>query len=420
MQEIEKLIKDIKELIQDTEKLINNNNDNQDLIEIIKNIDNTKNLDKYIEYIKSIKKRDKEIEQKEIEKNKNNDKTKANCIREAYRSKNLYNITIGDIDNGKYLIENNKESIKNLLKDIKKLKSKLELELKLEKINKNTIYFGAPGTGKSYKIKEIENFSNKIYSENNIFRTTFHEAYSYSDFLGQYKPRMNGKDIEYSYCEGIFLKALIRALKNKDNYIFLIIEEINRGNCAEIFGEVFQLLDRNENGESIYGISTSEDIKEFLKKNEIENIEKIKIPENLYILATMNTSDQSLYPLDSAFKRRWEMEYIKIDYNHQKIKDIKIMYKSGKERDYNKCLKALNKIIIEETGSEDKQMGQFFIKTDNNNIDYEHIRSKILQYLFFDVFKHRREIFSCKEFSELIEKESFKDCFIKHQGYFNE
>lgn len=412
MKEIEYLIKDIEELIQKIENI----NKNENLIEIIKKIDNTKNLDKYIEYIKSIKKRDKEIEQKEIEKNKNNDKTKANCIREAYRNKKLYNITIGDIDNGKYLIENNKESIKNLLKDIKKL----ELKLKLEKINKNTIYFGAPGTGKSYKIKEIENLSNEIHSENNILRTTFHEAYSYSDFLGQYKPRMNGKDIEYSYCEGIFLKALIRALKNKEDYIFLIIEEINRGNCAEIFGDVFQLLDRNENGESIYGISTSEDIKEFLKKNEIENIEKIKIPENLYILATMNTSDQSLYPFDSAFKRRWEMEYIKIDYNHQKIKDIKIMYKSGKEGDYNKCLQALNKIIIEETGSEDKQMGQFFIKTDNNNIDYEDIKSKILQYLFFDVFKHRREIFSCKEFSELIEKESFKDCFIKHQGYFNE
>jgi len=239
MKEIEDLIKDIKELIQDTEKLINNNYYNQDLIEIIKKIENTKNLDKYIEYIKSIKKRDKEIEQKEIEKNKNKNKNKTNCIREAYsKEKGYNNITVGDIDNGKYLIENNKESIKNLLKDIKKLK----LELELEKINKNTIYFGAPGTGKSYKIKEIENSSNEIYSEKNIFRTTFHEAYSYSDFLGQYKPRMNGKDIEYSYCEGIFLKAFIRALKNKDDYIFLIIEEINRGNCAEIFGDVFNYL----------------------------------------------------------------------------------------------------------------------------------------------------------------------------------
>lgn len=400
MKEIEKLMYYIEELIKETKKLINNSYYNQDLIDTIEII---KEDIKNIETIKKLKEYNRFFE----------------VLHNT--SKNYENIKKSNTSNKQHPISN--ELKENILNSSIELNLKLELMLKLEnlleKINKNTIYFGAPGTGKSYKIKEIEDLSNKIYNENNIFRTTFHEAYSYSDFLGQYKPRMNGKNIEYSYCEGIFLKAFIRALENAEDNVFLIIEEINRGNCAEIFGEVFQLLDRNEAGESIYGISISEDIKEFLKKNEIENIEKIKIPENLYILATMNTSDQSLYPLDSAFKRRWEMEYIKINYNHKKIKNVKINYKNGTIDFYYNCLKSLNKIIINETGTEDKQMGQFFIKIDNNNIDYEDIKSKILQYLFFDVFKHKRDVFSTPHFSELILKDDFESCFNDNcQSYF--
>lgn len=394
MKEIKDVIEElIEELIEEIKKSIRNNY-NQDLIKTIENIeDKVKNID----VIKDLKEYNSfsEILKKTIRIYKASEKNK--------------------IGGKKYPLSN--ELKENLLNSSIKLKSRLELEILLEKIKKNIIYFGAPGTGKSHKFTEIE----KLSLENNIFRTTFHEAYSHSDFLGQYKPRMNGKDIEYSYCEGIFLKALIRALKNKDDYIFLIIEEINRGNCAEIFGDVFQLLDRNEAGESIYGISTSEDVKEFLEKNKIENTEKIKIPENLYILATMNTSDQSLYPLDSAFKRRWEMEYVKIDCDHEKIKNVKIKYKNGTNGNYNSCLKALNKIITNETGTEDKQMGQFFIKIDSNNINYEDIKSKILQYLFFDVFKHKRDIFSTPHFSELILKEDFESCFNKScQSHFTD
>lgn len=400
MQEIRDLIDFIEELIQETKKLINNSYYNEYLIE---NIEFIKEYIKNIETIKKLKEYNRFFE----------------VLHNT--SKNYENIKKSNTSKKQYPISNElKENILNSSTELNsKLKLILDLEKLLKKINKNTIYFGAPGTGKSYKIKEIEDLSNKIYNENNIFRTTFHEAYSYSDFLGQYKPRMNGKNIEYSYCEGIFLKAFIRALKNTEDNVFLIIEEINRGNCAEIFGEVFQLLDRNEAGESIYGISISEDIKEFLEKNKIENTEKIKIPKNLYILATMNTSDQSLYPLDSAFKRRWEMEYIKIDYNHKKIKNVKINYKNGTNDFYYNCLKSLNKIVTNETGTEDKQMGQFFIKIDNNNIDYEDIKSKILQYLFFDVFKHRREIFSTPHFSELILKDDFESCFNDNcQSYF--
>lgn len=383
MQEIENLIKDIEELIQDTKKSIRTNY-NQDLIETIEII---KEDIKNIETIKKLKEYNRFFE----------------VLHNT--SKNYENIKKSKTSNKQYPISN--ELKENLLNSSIKLKSRLELETLLENIEKNIIYFGAPGTGKSHKITKIE----KLSLENNIFRTTFHESYSYSDFLGQYKPRMNEKDIEYSYCEGIFLKALIRALKNKDDYIFLIIEEINRGNCAEIFGDVFQLLDRNENGESIYGISTSEDIKEFLKKNEIENIEKIKIPENLYILATMNTSDQSLFQLDSAFKRRWEMKYVPI--NYEEIKDISIKYnnidKLGKLED---TIKRINELILNKTGSEDKQIGQWFINTKGKKeINYDDIKNKILQYLFFDVFKHdREEVFSTNQFSELIKNDSFKNC----------
>lgn len=305
------------------------------------------------------------------------------------------------------LMEEKNDKINYLKKNAKKIHKKEKLINSILNIYKNTIYFGAPGTGKSH---EISNILKNSDSENN-FRTTFHEAYNYSDFIGQYKPSMNNAAIEYSFCSGIFINALIRSLNTTDP-VFLVIEELNRGNCAEIFGDVFQLLDRDNEGKSKYGINVLKEVIDYINKNikQEDKIEEIKIPSNLYILSTMNTSDQSLFPIDSAFKRRWDMKYIHIDYSQ--IEDIEVEYNNKLKTTLKDIIEKINNKILENTGSEDKQIGQWFININNKkSIKYEEINNKILNYLFYDVFKHDREIFSELQFSKLIKKENFTSCF---------
>lgn len=278
--------------------------------------------------------------------------------------------------------------------------------LKKQALNLQQIYYGAPGTGKSYKINEITK------STKNFTRTTFHPDSDYSTFVGCYKPTMEptgtivgGKEqtkISYSYVAQAFLQAYTAAWKNTSEPYYLIIEEINRGNCAQIFGDLFQLLDRDENGMSSYGITPDKDIANYLKKefakSEIENADikngnTMMLPNNLYILATMNTSDQSLFPIDSAFKRRWDWEYVPIE-NAGKKHYIKV---GNKKYDWWIFIDTINNSIDHITGSEDKKMGYWFVKPQNNDreITAKQFVGKVLFYLWNDVYKDYFDMSQC-------------------------
>ena len=291
------------------------------------------------------------------------------------------------------------------------------------------IFYGAPGTGKSFKIKRDTKNQSKI-------RTTFHPDSDYSTFVGCYKPTMNEdvkydkegneksctKQIEYAFVAQAFLKAYVKAWKfycsaedGTAKAQYLIIEEINRGNCAQIFGDLFQLLDRNEDGYSTYPIVADTDIQRYLSKefekvnipdslnaiyddydgNIVEDIKNgivLALPNNLYIWATMNTSDQSLFPIDSAFKRRWDWKYMPIDTKKENW-NIEV---DGKKYSWSDFLEAVNEQIFEVTKSEDKKLGFYFCRANNHVVDAEKFVSKVIFYLYNDVFKdygYDRKIF---------------------------
>lgn len=274
------------------------------------------------------------------------------------------------------------------------------------------ILFGAPGTGKSFKIDDPENgYGLKNVDESRKFRTTFHPDYDYAQFIGAYKPRKKDSspdEITYSFVPQVFAKAYATAWKQyisadktstADNQVYLVIEEINRGNCAQIFGDIFQLLDRDSEGFSQYSIDADCDFAEWLETSEdgLKSVlsayvgevgeGKLMLPPNLNILATMNTSDQSLFPMDSAFKRRFDWEYVPINY-----KESKADFTIGDDSfnfSWLTFLKKVNADIYKVTESEDKQMGVFFIKpkNDKNNITLDEFRSKVLFYLWDSVYK---------------------------------
>lgn len=296
-----------------------------------------------------------------------------------------------------------------------------ELNVKRSTCALQQIFYGAPGTGKSNTIK-----SEVDQKDLPRVRTTFHPDSDYSTFVGAYKPTsvevpmmtMIGtkavpvenpdgtprieKKIVYEFVPQAFLKAYTGAWKNQDKPFFLIIEEINRGNCAQIFGDLFQLLDRNdETGLSDYPISPDEDIQKFLltdKKygfaalteeqkayipSEVLSGELLVLPKNLHIWATMNTSDQSLFPIDSAFKRRWDWQYIPIS-NARKEWQIEA---NNKRYDWWDFLQKMNDKIGSTTNSEDKKLGYFFCKAKNGIIDAETFVGKVVFYIWNDVFK---------------------------------
>ena len=260
------------------------------------------------------------------------------------------------------------------------------------------IYYGAPGTGKSHRIKKLLKEMN--VPKENIFRTTFHPDSDYSSFVGAYKPTMKpvdekyrnvvGKDeeIAYSFVPQTFIKAYTQAYKKPNENVYLIIEEINRGNCAQIFGDLFQLLDRDDNGVSEYPIKADSDLKMYLEGELGKNHDGIKdgelcLPSNLYIWATMNTSDQSLFPIDSAFKRRWDWEYEPIKYMNTDW-GIEV---GGNLYSWTSFQKEVNNRIFEATNSEDKMLGDFFVKPNNNVISEKQFINKVLFYLWNDVCK---------------------------------
>ena len=294
------------------------------------------------------------------------------------------------------------------------------------------IFYGAPGTGKSHRINEET-------KGESVIRTTFHPDSDYSTFVGAYKPTMgllpicdergqpmkigssvlHKEQIIYEFVDQAFLQAYVNAWKYyaQNSFAakkqFLVIEEINRGNCAQIFGDLFQLLDRNDNGFSDYPINADKDMKKQLTKAfngiRIENAESINqlyhgrdivnevlagdillLPDNLYIWATMNTSDQSLFPIDSAFKRRWEWQYMPIGKGYNKDgSEIKWAIEGAtKKYDWWSFIENINAQIAEATQSEDKKLGFFFCRATDNLISTEKFVGKVIFYLWNDVFKN--------------------------------
>ena len=265
--------------------------------------------------------------------------------------------------------------------------------------SKNIIYYGAPGTGKSYKVDKIINGLDSNYFE----RLTFHPEFDNSSFVGGYKPisdqDSDGKDIiKYKFVPQVFTNIYKRAWLDTDNQYYLVIEEINRGNCAEIFGDIFQLLDRNSN----YTVSPSKELREHLEiafgdKNHEGIKDGLKLPNNLNIYATMNTSDQSLFPMDSAFKRRWEWEYVPICYTPiddegmpNSSFDFIIDIQNGKKYSWIKFIEQINlkHIKINPALGMDKCIGNYFIKPDIElTISLKPFINKVIFYLWNDVFK---------------------------------
>lgn len=292
------------------------------------------------------------------------------------------------------------------------------------------IYYGAPGTGKSKTIKDL------TFGES-VIRTTFHPDSDYASFVGTYKPITEEVDlrdcygkkvidddtkevvkedrISYKFIPQAFLEAYVEAWKKlgSGKKQYLIIEEINRGNCAQIFGDLFQLLDRNEYGFSDYPIVADKDMQKYLEKefagweitnkdeinqfygeanmvNLIMKGERLVLPSNLYIWATMNTSDQSLFPIDSAFKRRWDWKYVPIREGRDKETNAKLnWYINTGDKQYNwwSFISKVNELIGSLTNSEDKKLGYFFCKAKDGEIDADLFVSKVIFYLWNDVFK---------------------------------
>ncbi len=292
------------------------------------------------------------------------------------------------------------------------------------------IYYGAPGTGKSKAIKDL------TFGES-VIRTTFHPDSDYASFVGTYKPIteevvlrdcygkkviddetkevLKEERIAYKFIPQAFLEAYVEAWKilGSSKKQYLIIEEINRGNCAQIFGDLFQLLDRNEYGFSDYPIVADKDMQKYLEKefagweitnkDEINQLygeanmvnlimkgERLVLPSNLYIWATMNTSDQSLFPIDSAFKRRWDWKYVPIREGRDKETNAPLnWYINTGDKQYKwwSFISKVNELNGSLTNSEDKKLGYFFCKAKDGEIDADLFVSKVIFYLWNDVFK---------------------------------
>lgn len=273
---------------------------------------------------------------------------------------------------------------------------------------RNRILFGAPGTGKSYRLNKERKDLLGEDNEADYERVTFHPDYSYANFVGTYKPVPEGNGITYKYVPGPFMRVYVNALKNgrTDNVrpFLLIIEEINRANVAAVFGDIFQLLDRDDENVSEYPIQATEDMKGYLADQlggTPDEYDKIRIPNNMFIWATMNSADQGVFPMDTAFKRRWDFTYIGINDSDEEIRDKAVILGEGAFARYvvwNELRKAINDRLSALKINEDKLLGPFFLSnkiyTADGDIDTERFistfKNKVLMYLFEDAAKQKR------------------------------
>ncbi len=319
-------------------------------------------------------------------------------------------------------VEENKNKMKKASNGTDKEKTKEST------YQRNRIIFGAPGTGKSHEtnLDANELFFGERKKENSLSegekemkaarmeRVTFHPEYSYFDFVGSYKPLMRNvpvmyvdggilktaeaeegglnteRKIEYDFVPGPFARILVKALKDQEHPHLLLIEEINRSRVAAVFGDIFQLLDRTKEGESEYPICLSEDLKEHLGKQGLQ-LNELKLPPNLYIWATMNSADQGVYPLDTAFKRRWSIEYQPLDV------DVTSNEVESYNETWDTIRKGINGVLLDKKINEDKLMGYFFLKKEEMDTAMhlkEALAGKVLMYLFEDAAKAiRKDIF---------------------------
>lgn len=264
---------------------------------------------------------------------------------------------------------------------------------------RNLIFFGAPGTGKSYKMHKL---STELFDESCIMRVTFHPDYTYAQFVGSLRPYtdvISGRS-GYRYIPGPFIDAYVRA-KQTNEPVALLIEEINRANPAAVFGDVFQLLDREDSGESTYPIRASEELTNYLSWQEgfVSTPEGeraiLSLPDNLFLWATMNSADQGVFPMDTAFKRRWDFEYLDINENENTLDEIKIpLGQTGRQVKWNDFRHAINDLLRRAKVNEDKLIGPYFMRlSDIKNAERFNrvFKNKVLMYLYEDAVRMRRD-----------------------------
>ena len=251
----------------------------------------------------------------------------------------------------------------------------------------NVIFYGAPGTGKSHKVKELVEAAGK-----EPIRTVFHPDLQNSDFFGCLKPRMDGDNVRYEFAAGPFMEALAKAYEELSEPVYLVIEELNRAAAAAVFGDLFLLLDRKDNGASEYSVSfPSQESSDWFKERLTNVPKKIELPPNLYIYATMNSADQGVYPIDTAFRRRWRQEYLPL--NYPKGPEGSISYYDKAEKIHKLTWRKFSKLLKDHLTSsetmdiaEDRLLGQWFVR--KNELDTEGIPEKVLLYLWDDLLRH--------------------------------
>lgn len=319
----------------------------------------------------------------------------------------LEHIDIAEITERKY-----NDILASMLSTLSVSKNEIENRGDVQRIKggKNILFYGVPGSGKSYAISKI------CDDESVMERVVFHPDYSYSDFVGQIMPRLNNDNkLEYVFTPGPFTKIMREAEHNPGRMYFLVIEEINRGNAPAIFGEIFQLLDRKdsikypgEEDESEYGISNYDIAKE-VYDGDANHL--VRIPSNLTLLATMNTSDQNVFTLDTAFQRRWDMKHIPNKFTDGHAFDLI----EGSNITWGSFAYVVNDLVIEINadmgGSGDKRLGAYFAKF--SELSHVAFSEKVLKYLWDDAFKMDKQMIFDKKMTSL---EKVLDAYQNAQG----